>query len=147
MKLPLPQRGQPFDLSLIYDIINTINQLWSEVASRVSAYASVDTSVGRKTVKGSDVKIVGGYKEIISDTTVVSGDTRAFQYDFANNFAYPPIVTATPVETSSNATNAGKNVTVVLTSITTTRVDGIVRFNTDGQVSVGLNLVAIGIPV
>jgi hypothetical protein len=36
---------------------------------------------------------------------------------------------------------------VVLTRVTTNRVEGVVRFNTIGVASVGVNLMIVGVPV
>jgi hypothetical protein len=44
-------------------------------------------------------------------------------------------------------TASGQNVTVTLQSITTSRVDGTIRFNTAGSVAVKVNLIAVGVPV
>jgi hypothetical protein len=38
-------------------------------------------------------------------------------------------------------------ISVVLTKITNNRVEGVVKFNTIGVASVGLNLLIIGVPV
>jgi len=54
------------------------------------------------------------------------------------------LVTATPVNIGGG--DAGKNVTVVLRQPTTSRVDGVVNFNVAGEVSVGVNLIIVGIP-
>jgi hypothetical protein len=44
MKLPVPQRGQPFDVSLISGIITSINELWDNLVINASNYASLATS-------------------------------------------------------------------------------------------------------
>jgi hypothetical protein len=40
----------------------------------------------------------------------------------------------------------GDDVTVVIRSITTSRIEGIVKFNKAGQVTTSVNITAIGIP-
>jgi hypothetical protein len=67
-----------------------------------------------------------------------------FTYSFPGEFKYTPIATATAINTGN--TVAGKNVTIVLKSITTSGVEGIVKFNTSGDVSVDVNLIIIGVP-
>lgn len=148
MKLPVPQRGQPLDLSFIYDLVNSVNELWTQIATRVSTYASIDTASGRKSVRSSEIKFVAGYKEVLSsETSVSAGSTVAFQYDFTNEFMYPPIVTLTPITIGSSNTEASKNTSVVVTSVSTSRVEGIVKFDVTGKAAVGVNIVAVGVPV
>jgi hypothetical protein len=53
-------------------------------------------------------------------------------------------VSATPVNTGQ--TPAGQNVNVILKNITETRVEGVVRFGTSGDLSVSVHLIIIGIP-
>ena len=50
MKLPLPQRGQPFDVSLISNIITSINDLWDSLVVNASNYASLWTIEGKKSI-------------------------------------------------------------------------------------------------
>jgi hypothetical protein len=69
-----------------------------------------------------------------------------FNYNFSD-FAYVPIVTATPILIDEGSTESGKDITVVLTRVSTNRVEGVVRFNTIGVASVGLNLLIVGVPV
>ena len=45
-----------------------------------------------------------------------------------------------------NVTDAGKDVVVTLSSVTTSSIEGSVKFNLGGVTSVGINLIAIGIP-
>jgi hypothetical protein len=54
------------------------------------------------------------------------------------------VVTVTPINIGN--TDAGKDVTVTINSISTSRVEGTVKFNTGGDTSVGLNLIVVGIP-
>jgi hypothetical protein len=76
-------------------------------------------------------------------STRVPKNEIAFSYDYSD-FKFAPIASATPV--NIGGTSAGENVTVVLKSVTTTRVDGIVRFSSSGNVSLNVHLVLVGIP-
>ena len=80
-----------------------------------------------------------------SSSTSPDGE-GAFTYTF-NDLAYVPVITATPILIDEGSTEAGKDITVVLTKVTTNRVEGVVRFNTIGVASVGLNLLIVGVPV
>jgi hypothetical protein len=67
-----------------------------------------------------------------------------FSYDFPSEFKFAPVVTASPVNVGN--TDAGKDVTVTLKSISTSKVEGTVKFNAGGDTSIGINLIIIGIP-
>ena len=73
-----------------------------------------------------------------------AGDEVSFSYPFSD-FKFAPIVTATPVNVTN--TPAGKNVSVILKPVTTTKVEGVVKFNTTGEATIGVNLLIVGIPI
>jgi hypothetical protein len=142
--IPLPERGQPLDTAYIYQLANAINLLSNELVGSSYNFTTIDTvSAGKQSIKTAQSKIIGGYVEVANNTSVNSGNEISFSYNFASDFSYPPIVTVTPVNIGN--TPAG-NVSVVLKSVTTSRIDGTVRFNSSGNASVSLNLIAIGIP-
>ncbi len=142
-KVPLPDRGQPLDLSYIYQLAEAINNLSNQLSPVNAKYTTIDTvASGKQTVRTSDARVVGGFLAITNQT----GDEQEFSYTFSD-FAYAPIVTATPIITDTSNTQASKDTTVILTSVTVNRVDGVVKFNTPGVASIGVNLVIIGIPV
>lgn len=146
-KIPLPERGQPLDVSYIYQVANAVNELATQVAGSVGRYTSVDTaSAGTQNVRTGDSRIVGGYVTVTNNSTTSPDGEGSFSYNFSD-FAYAPIVTATPILIDENSTESGKDLAVVLTKVTTNRVEGIVRFKTIGVASVGLNLLMVGIPV
>ncbi len=143
--LPLPQRGQPIDLSYIYQMASAFNDLSTQVSTNSNKYVSVDTvNFGKQSGKVSDMRIIGGYTTVSSAATVAKGNTAQFTYNFGVEFYYPPIVVVTPVDNKNTA--AGKDVYLVLDSVTTSGISGVAKFNTAGDVSVGINIIAIGIP-
>lgn len=144
-RIPLPERGQPIDVTYIYQLANAINELSTQVSPASYKYVTVDTQeAGKQSVKSSEARIVGGYIEVANNSSVNAGNEKSFFYDFPADYKYAPIATATPVNIGD--TPAGKNVSVILKSVTTSRVEGIVRFNTSGDVSVAVNLLIVGIP-
>lgn len=146
-KIPLPERGQPLDLSYIYQIANTVNELATQVAGSAGRYTSIDTaSAGTQNVRTGDSRIVGGYLEVTNSSSTSPDGEGSFSYNFSD-FAYAPIVTATPILINEASTESGKEISVVLTKVTNNRVEGIVKFKTIGVASVGINLLMIGIPV
>ena len=144
-QISLPERGQPVDLSYLYKIVNSINELYTEISSSKYNYVTVGTpDGGKQTAKTSESKIEGGYVPVTNNTTYSAGDEQTFNYDFSGNFKYPPIVTVSPLNVGG--TPAGRNVSVVLKSVSTSRASFVVKFNSSGVSSVVVNLIAVGIP-
>lgn len=143
-----PQPGQPLDLDYVSTIVKAVNEILAKMATSSSLGNSVVvTGTGPEASKTSDLAFVGGYKEIFGTAqAVTAGTTKDFSLEFPNavTFKTPPIVTATPY--TLNSTDAGRNVTVILKSVTTSKVEGTVMFNANGNVSIGINLIAVGIP-
>jgi hypothetical protein len=144
-KIPLPERGQPLDVTYISQMAQAINQLSTAVSPATYKYTSVDTpNAGRQNLKATEARIIGGNVRVINSGTITAGEEKSFTYSFPGEFKYTPIATATPINTGN--TVAGKNVTVILKSINTSGLEGIVRFNESGDVSVDVNLIIIGVP-
>lgn len=143
--VPLPERGQPLDVSYIYQLADTINTVATQVSSATYNYTTVDTVNGTKqSIKTSDARFIGGYIQVANNSTVNAGNEKTFSYDFPSDFKYAPIVTATAVNIGN--TTAGRNVSVILNSVTTSRVEGVVRFGASGDVSLAVNLIVLGVP-
>jgi hypothetical protein len=144
-KVPLPERGQPLDVTYIYQLADTINDLSTQVSSATYNYTTVDTvSAGKQSVKTSEARMIGGYVEVANNSTVSAGNEKTFSYDFPSDFKYQPIATATPVNIGN--TPAGQNVSIILKTVTTSRIEGIVRFGASGDLSLAVNLIILGIP-
>jgi hypothetical protein len=143
--LPVPERGQPLDVTYIYQIVKAINDLSTQVSPSNYKYVTVDTpNAGKQSVKASEARIIGGYVQVTTSTTQTAGSSQPFSYDFQTDFKFAPVVTATPINVGN--TDAGKDVTVTLNSVSTSKVEGTVKFNAGGDTSIGINLVIIGIP-
>jgi Flp pilus assembly protein TadG len=144
-KVPLPDRGQPLDVTYLYQIANALNDAVDTISTATYNYTSIDTEgIGREDVKNSNAKIYAAFNRVTTDETVSSNTTKPWTINFASEFKYPPIVTATIV--NSGTSTVGNDVTVVVTSITTSSVQGVVRFNSSGQVSTTVHAIAIGLP-
>lgn len=147
MKLPVPQRGQPFDISFVYKMTESINALWDRIAINVSAYASLWTRDGIKQRRVSEVKIITGKANLNLGASVTADAYREFFYDFDIAFALPPVVTVSPI-VDGTSTVANKNVYAVISSVTTSQVRGFVKFEKAGDVAgMSVNIIAIGVPV
>lgn len=144
-RIPLPERGQPLDVSYIYQLANALNELATQVSPATNKYITVDTpNVGKQSVKASEARIIGGYIEVANNSTKTAGDEVTFSYDFPSDFKYAPIATATPLNIGN--TPAGKDVSVILKTVSTSKVEGVVKFNSSGDLTVAVNLIVIGIP-
>jgi hypothetical protein len=144
-KVPLPDRGQPLDVTYLYQIANALNDAVDTISTATYNYTTVDTrGIGKEDVKNSNAKIYAAYKDIVTNETVSSSTTKTFSVDFASEFKYPPIVTATAVNTGTST--IGNDVFAIITSVSTSRVEGTVRFNSSGNVSTSVNIIAIGLP-
>lgn len=143
-KIPLPERGQPLDVTYLYELADTVNKISSEVSSAVYKNTTVETvNGGKQTIKTAESRIVAGFKQVANNTVVTSGNEIPFSYDY-DDFKYPPIASATAV--NIGGTQTGQNVIVVLKSVTTSRLEGIVRFGSSGEVSLNVHIVLIGVP-
>lgn len=143
-KLSPPDRGQPLDVSYIREIVDAVNNLSNELSPTVANSTSIDTVLnGKHTMKTSNARIVAGYKDVSYDSNTTPGYEVPFEYEY-EDFKFAPIVTATPI--ISTSTLASKDISIVLTSITTKKVSGLVRFNSTGVANVGINLLIVGKP-
>lgn len=145
-KVPVPDRGQPLDLSYIYQLAEGINNLSNELSPVNAKYTSIKVEEYKEeqVVRTSNSRIVGAYVDITKKDSSSTEEPFSYRY---SDFAFKPIITATPYVVGGAKTVSGKDTTVVITDITTDRVDGVVKFNTPGEASVRINLIIIGIPV
>ena len=145
-KVPLPDRGQPLDVTYMYQLANAINDVADTVSTATSKYATIDTrQVGKQTFKIPDIRIYAGYVDVSNAHTVTATQViDAPNQDFGVSFKYPPIVVASIV--NNNTQTAGNSATVIVSSVSTTSVSFRVRFDTAGEASVGINYIAIGVP-
>ena len=146
-KVPLPDRGQPLDVTYMYQLATAINDISDTVSTAVGRYATIDTKTagsGRQTFKIPDIRIFAGYLDVSNAVTVSPTTTLERSIDLGVAFAYPPIVVASIVNNNTQA--VGNDATVIVSSTTTTSVSFRVRFATTGEATVGINYIAIGVP-
>lgn len=144
-KIPLPERGQPLDVTYVYQMANAVNDLASAISPSTYKYVTVDAgSAGKQSVRTSEARIIGGYVSINNNTSVTASEEKDFSYDFSTDFKYAPIVVATVV--NAGGTDAGRDMSVIIKPPSTNKVEGSVRFNKGGIVTAGVNIIIIGIP-
>ena len=145
--LPVPERGQPLDVTYIYDIVKSINDLYTLLGSdsrvgHVGVYTKGPE--GPQEMKTSEAQIEAGFTTVSPASLQSAGTSLAWSYDFKKQFAYPPIVTATAY--NKETTDSGKDVTITINSLTPSKVEGFVKFNVGGDTPVGINIIAVGKP-
>jgi hypothetical protein len=143
--IPIPERGQPLDTTYIYKIVQSINELYSQVDVSKKGYLKVTTNKnGPQTVKASESLIIGGFEQVSTTSLQTAGSSLPWSYSFPQEFAFEPIVTATAYNKGNS--DAGKDVTVTINSITPSKVEGTVKFNLGGETTMGINIIAVGLP-
>jgi hypothetical protein len=142
-KVPLPERGQPLDLAYIYSLAQAINDLSGENSALTQGnnFVLQGQVGGNKSSKLLKSQVIGGYTTI-SSSSPISGNEYTATISFVQPFASPPIVTATLV----NVGDTDIDTKLVIKNITTTDVTVSVKFNTTTASTVGVNVIAIGLP-
>lgn len=141
--IPLPERGQPLDVTYIYQLASAVNQLATNSPNTQKRVHLSVPNGGTENKNILDLRVLASSVTIGKQTTT-AGEEFSFPIPFAFEFKYPPIITATPVNIRNTA--AGKDVTVVLNDITPSSAQGTVRFGTSGDLSVAVHLIIVGIP-
>lgn len=143
-RLPLPERGQPLDVAYIYTLAESINTLYDQVSPNTNRFITIRTPAdGENTSLSSGAKIDGAYVEVFTGGEVKANDEQIFELNLSG-YKFTPIVTATPYNVGD--AEAGNNVSVIIKSVTRTKVIGLVRANVSGNVAVGVNIIVVGIP-
>jgi hypothetical protein len=144
--VPLPDRGQPLDVTFIYGLANEINKIADNISTATYNYTTIDIrGIGKRDVKNNNAKFFAGYIDVINNETVTANTSRQFTLNFDSDFKYPPVVIAAAVNTGTS--DVGNDVFAVINSVSTSSVTGVVRFNSSGsKVGVAVNIIAIGIP-
>jgi hypothetical protein len=149
-RIPVPERGQPLDLSYIYTIAQAINEL-SEKGSALTQsnnfyHKSSNGGQSSYSSKLYGAQVYSSYLEIASDTAVNAGNEKSLTITFPPEvtFANTPVITATPVALNDNEAN--KAVSVILSNTGPSGYTITAKFATSGKVSVGVNVIAMGLP-
>jgi hypothetical protein len=144
MKISLPSRGQPIDVNYIYQLADAINNVAVQASASTNKYVTVQNrSDINQDLQASESRMVAAYVAVANNSTVSAGNEMSFSLSYSG-FKYEPIATATPI--NIGGTDAGKDISVVLKSTTTSKLEGVVKFKSSGDVSVGVNIILIGIP-
>lgn len=140
-KVPsLPSNGQPIDTQYIYDIVNSLISINSEIATTGSSNIKVgNTKYG--TSKTNAINFDAQTVNIVNSESVKKANAKTGQIAFTTSFNRVPVVTATLVLKSTSSVKA----TVSITAVDTTAVYYKVDFDSDGTTTLDLNIIAIGV--
>lgn len=139
-RVPIPQQGQPLDLSYIATLAQAVNEL-SEEGSALSQGNNFILQ-GRLSDTPSSFKLYGA--QVIAQEVVLISGTSSIAEQTINfspyNFSNPPIVTATLVNPSDPLA------TVYVKNITSGSATVIVQFTSSENNSAAVNILAMGLP-
>jgi hypothetical protein len=139
-KVPLPERGQPIDVTYVSQITNAINDLSDRIVTKGYNF----TTILGKDIRTSDVRIIATTLDVSSGSAETAEGVREFQLGFSKNFSSTPVATATIL--NNGETDAGNAATVVLTDVNANGLEGLVRFQKTGNVTAKVNIIVVGIP-
>ena len=139
-KVPsLPSNGQPIDTQYIYDIVNSLISINSELASYGNSTIKSDKTVSKARTNSInfDAQTVPA---VSSGSKVKAKESKTGSVAFGTFFNKTPVVTATLVAKSNTTVKAS----VTITSVDTTSVYYKIDFDSDGTTTLDLNIIAIG---
>lgn len=139
--LSVPERGQPIDVDFLYTLTEQVNTLTNAITVKSTSSSQVNKNTG--SVGTSSLKFYAEELPLVA-TSVSGGQTEEFTISYPTSYKYTPVVTATVLNNSGS--NAGNNVNLVLTNVTTSQAKGIIRYNESGTVNLSVNAIVIGIP-
>jgi hypothetical protein len=144
-KLIVPQRGQPLDVSYMYDIVQALNELQDQVGSTtLDLLKIVQKDNTSNTTKMNRSSAFGITIPAITPQKVEANKPYPVSVTFSPNFKSTPIVVATPFNAGN--TEAGRSVSVVLTKVSKDNALFAITFTVAGEATVDLNVFAMGIP-
>ena len=145
MRIPLPQRGQPIDVTYLNSLATAVNDLANQVNASTYNYTTIDTvEAGRQSIQTAQAMIFAGKVSVVSNEYVVKDTEKSWYIDLPPGFKYAPNVTTSVINTGSSTT--GNLVVCTITNVSKSRVDGRVKYLSSGTASVAINVQAIGIP-
>ena len=143
-RIPTPDRGQPIDVPYLYQLATAVNNISDQIDASSEKYTTVFSREAQaQDLRTSDTKFFATFVDLLQPLKVNAGDVQPFDVAISG-FKYPPIATATPVNTGTST--ASNDVNVVITTVTLSTISGFVKFNSAGEVNIAVNIIAIGVP-
>jgi hypothetical protein len=132
-----PEPGQPLDINYISEMANQINQLTRSISTTAASSSSVN---GRYDITGN-LKIFAETKKLVT-ASATSGGSETFSFTYPE-FRFLPVATITI--TNDSGSDPGYFYTATLRRITTSRAEGIIKFQKSDSVSLSVSIIVIGI--
>lgn len=154
LKVDVPSRGQPIDAKFINDIATSLNATIDNLSARrgktyVKPSETATDIVVRSTANASI--FASTFKVTLESAQVNQSTTSTVEVKFSGNgfseFAYLPVVTATPVMLGA-ADPTAKYAIATISDITKAGCNVNISFAKEGTVnSLYVQVIAVGIPV
>lgn len=140
-----PSRGQPLDVTYISQIVTALNENTTKVSSATKNNTTIyKRDGGSQNVSNYSTRVVAGYANVSSNEPVSQDQVKTYTFNFPNDFLFAPIVVVTPQNLGGNS--IGDNVIVTVRNVTTASAEIAIRFNKQGNVSLALNIIVMGLP-
>jgi hypothetical protein len=148
MTIPTPVKGQPLDVSLMYNIVSEINSLSSQINNKSSSYAWIQKEPieGQAQVRITEVKMETKSKSYSG--TVAKNALISQEFSLSDGFAGTPVVMCSlSILSGSSDTVKGAQVYVTEVSSSKVIVEAKIPSNGSGQVNFIFSILAIGTAV
>ena len=140
-----PSRGQPLDVTYLSQIVTALNDATTKVSSATKNNSTIyKREGGSQNVSNYSMRMIAGYANVTSNEPVSQDQVKTYTFSFPNDFLFSPIVVVTPQNLGGN--NIGDNVIVTVRSVTTSNAEIAIKFNKQGNVSLALNIIVMGLP-
>lgn len=141
-----PSRGQPLDVTYLSQIVTALNDVTTKVSSATKNNTTIYKREGSssQSVSNYATRMIAGYANVSSNEPVSQDQIKTYTFNFPNDFLYAPIVVVTPQNLGGNS--IGDNVIVTVRTVTTSNAEIAIKFNKQGNVSLALNIIVMGLP-
>jgi hypothetical protein len=133
-----PNRGQPIDVSLLSSIVEAVSDLQN------TQNTATQSTVNKTKANTTSLKFYAETQSV-SINNITTSPEEKFSF-FYPSFTSVPVALAGITNVTSTV-SGGNAATVVLTSVTRERADGIIKFpsGSSGSVTIEVNFIAIGL--
>jgi hypothetical protein len=141
MKISLPQQGQPLDVNYIYQIAREINSLNNQLMeSRTTSV--VNNGFKREEMRTNNLRFYAMTESVVS-ANVAANSSQERSVAFDPPFLNTPVVVAS-IRNSTNST-AGNNIILTTKSVSAGGAVFELLYNRAGNVSINIDIIAIGV--
>lgn len=140
-----PSRGQPLDVTYLSQIVTALNDATTKISSATKNNTTIyKRDGGSQSVSNYSTRMIAGYANVSSNEPVSQDQIKTYTFNFPNDFLYAPIVVVSPQNLGGNS--IGDNVLVTVRTVTTANAEIAIKFNKQGNVSLALNIIIMGLP-